>query len=340
MTMAGDQPSPIRHFLRTWRREIIRGGMLFGLVVVVGLMVSRVRVGLSGLPWEALRSFSNFDFDPDGDLFGAGREIGDQWEYRGPVKASQQVWIRNTNGPIEVVQGTGDMLEVIAEKSWRHSNPSAVEIVAVPTARGVTICALWAARERRCADGGDYQLSRAHKTDVAVRFSVKLPRGVQLDVSTVNGGVAIDGAGAPVTAATVNGTIGVHTSVGPVKASTVNGRIEATMEALTGGDVELETVNGSVTAVLPAQLNAVLDAQTVNGRVETEIPLQMTGRISPRHVRGTIGSGGLTLKLNTVNGSIHIRQATPDGTTRVESRRTRQTVRVRQAPVAPVPPKP
>jgi DUF4097 and DUF4098 domain-containing protein YvlB len=126
--------------------------------------------------------------------------------------------------------------------------------------------------------------------------------------------------------------------VGPVKASTVNGRIEATMEALTGGDVELTTVNGGVTAVLPAQLNAVLDAQTVNGRVETEIPLQMTGRISPRHVRGTIGSGGLTLKLNTVNGSIHIRQATPDGTTRVESRRTRQTVRVWQTPSAP--PKP
>lgn len=327
--MAGDQLSPLRHFWRTWRREIIRGGMLFGLVVAVGLAVSQVRVGLSGLPWEALRSFSNFDFDPDGDLFGAGREIGDQWEWRGPVKASQEVWIRNTNGPIEVVQGTGDVLEVIAEKSWRHSSPSAVEIVAVPTERGVTICALWAARERRCGDGGDYQLARAHKTDVAVRFSVKLPRGVRLDVSTVNGEVAIDGAAAPVTAATVNGAIGVYTSVGPVKASTVNGRIEATMEALTGGDVELETVNGGVTAVLPAKLNAVLDAQTVNGRVETEIPLQMTGRISPRHVRGTIGSGGLTLKLNTVNGSIHIRQATAEGSARVESRQTRRTVRVK-----------
>jgi hypothetical protein len=336
--MAGDQPSPLRHFWRSWRREIIRGGLLFGIVVAVGLAVSRVRVGLGGLPWDALRTFSNFDFDPDADLFGTGREIGDQWEYRGPVKVSQQVWIRNTNGPIEVVQGTGDMLEVIAEKSWRNSRPGAVEMVAVPTARGVTICALWEARERRCGDGGDYRLSHAHKNDVAVRFSVKLPRGVRLDVSTVNGDLAIEGAAAPVTAATINGAIGVHTSVGPVKASTVNGRIEATMEALTGGDVELETVNGGVTVVLPTKLNAVLDAQTMNGRVETEIPLQMTGRISPRHVRGTIGSGGLSLKLNTVNGSINIRQATEEGVTRVESRRTRRTVRVQQAPAAPVPP--
>lgn len=338
--MAGDQPSPIRHFLRTWRREIIRGGILFGLVVGIGLVVSGVRAGLSGLPWEALRSFSNFDFDLDGDLFGAGREIGDQWEWRGPVKASQQVWIRNTNGPIEVVQGTGTTFEVIAEKSWRHSSPSAVEIVAVPTARGVTICALWAARERRCGDGGDYQLAHAHKTDVAVRFSVKLPRGVKVDASTVNGEVTIEGAGAPVAASTVNGRILVRTAVGPVTATTVNGSIDAAMNALSVGDVELQTVNGSVTAALPAKLNAILDAETRNGRVDTEFPVQMTGKISPRHVRGTIGTGGPTLKLNTFNGSITIKRVA-DGTTWAEEehapRPPRRAVPAEQVPT-PSPP--
>jgi hypothetical protein len=253
------------------------------------------------------------------------------------VKASQQVWIRNTNGPVDVVQGTGDMLEVATEKSWRNSDPNSVELVAVPSERGVTICALWAARERRCGEGGDYRLNGVSKNDVAVRFTVSLPRGVKVDVSTVNGGVAIEGAAAPVAATTVNGRIVVHTSVGPVQASTVNGSIEAAMDALTGGDIELETVNGSVTAALPSTLNAVVDAATVNGRVETEFPLQVTGKISPRHVRGTIGTGGMTLKLNTVNGSVTIRRAP---VAPIAPRRVRSEVRVNVAPPAPPPPPP
>src|SRR5882762_6126593 len=308
MSMPGDQPSPFRRFLSTWRREIIRGGVLFALVVAAGLAISNVRVGF-GLPWAALRSFGNFDIDPDGDLFGSGREVGDAWEWHGRVTPSQQVWIRNTNGPVAVVQGTGDMLAVTAEKSWRHSQPDAVELVPVTSERGVTICALWVAHERRCGAEGEYQLHGVRKNDVAVRFTVHLPRGVKVDVSTVNGEVAIEGAAAPVAATTVNGKILVHTTVGPVRANTVNGSIEAAMDALTGGDIELETVNGSVTAVLPSRLNAVVDAATVNGRVETDFPLAVTGKISPRHVRGTIGSGGMTLKLNTVNGSVTIRRA-------------------------------
>jgi hypothetical protein len=345
MSMPGDQPKPFRQFVSTWRREIIRGGVLFGLVVVGGVMISNaVRAGLN-VPWAALRSFGDFDIDHDGDLFGPGREVGDQWQWTGSVKPSQQVWIRNTNGPVEVVQGTGDQLQVTTEKSWRNSQPSAVELVPVESERGVTICALWTARDRRCGAAGEYHMSHVRKNDVAVRFTVHLPRGVKIDVSTVNGQVAIDGAAAPVVAATVNGRVVVHTSVGPVTASTVNGSIEATMDALTGGDIELQTVNGTVTAILPRSLNAIVDAQTVNGRVDTDFPLQITGKISPRHVRGTIGTGGLTLKLNTVNGSVMIRR--PDANTPKPAvapvaprrSRTRPEARVTVTPAPdPVPP--
>jgi hypothetical protein len=301
-------PSPARSFWRTWRREIIRGGVLFGLVVSVGLAVSQVHVGMP-VTLEQLRSLKDFDIDPSANLFGAGREIGDQWEWRGVVKPTQQVWIRNTNGPVEVLPGTGDRLEVITEKSWRRSSPEMVQMVAVPTPQGVTICALWKARQSNCGDRGDYEQHDIRRNDVAVRFTVTLPRGVRLDVSTVNGLLAIQGATAGVQASTVNGRIQLHGSGGPTKAETVNGSVEARLDAITGGDVEIETVNGSVTAIVPAKLNAVLEAETVNGRVQTELPVQMTGKISPRHVRGTIGTGGPSLKLTTVNGSITIKEA-------------------------------
>ena len=143
MDMPLDQPAPIRRFLRTWRRELVRGGVLFGLVVGTGLVIRSVKMHVP-VPWGALSSFGDFNWgDGDGgNLFGSNREVGDPWEFRTPVKPSQHVWIRNTNGPIEVVAANSDMLEVHAEKSWRTSSPSSVELVSVPSERGVTICAL------------------------------------------------------------------------------------------------------------------------------------------------------------------------------------------------------
>jgi len=309
--------SPAKTFWRTWRREIIRGGVLFSLVVGAGLFIRNASQHIH-VPNSlgALGSFGDFHWgDGDGgNLFGHGREVGDPWEYKALLKPSQHVWIRNTNGPIDVVAGTGDSLVVQVEKSWRTSDPQSVQIVPVLTQSGVTICAMWEAREQRCNEGGDYRLNGVKKNDVAVRFTVQLPRNVPINASTVNGGLEIDGVSAPVTAATVNGRIAVSTSTGPVEATTVNGSIEANMQALTSGDVRLSTVNGSVSAGLPAKINANIDAETVNGRVETDFRVQITGKLSTRHLRGTIGSGGPTLRLATVNGSItlHEANANPD----------------------------
>jgi hypothetical protein len=67
-----------------------------------------------------------------------------------------------------------------------------------------------------------------------------------------------------------------------------------------------------VNAGLPLEINANIDAETVNGRVETDFPVKIMGKVSPRHLRGTIGSGGPTLKLITVNGSISLHEAHPN----------------------------
>ena len=317
MDMTLDQPSPLKRFLRTWRRELIRGGVLFGLVVCAGLFVRAAhrRIHLN-LPDNlgALGSFGDVDWGNGdaGELFGRGRSVGDEWKYRSAIKPSQHVWIRNTNGPIEVMPGDGDMLEVHVEKSWRKSSPSSVELIAVPSAGGVTICAMWEARERRCGEDGVYRMNGVRKNDVAVRFSVMLPRGVPVDAQTVNGALEINGVSAPVEATTVNGRIAVNTAVGPVNATTVNGSIEAMIQELTGGDIKLTTVNGSVTAGLPRRINANIDAETVNGRVETDFPVKISGKISTRHLRGSIGTGGPTLRLTTVNGSITLHEAEGD----------------------------
>src|SRR5262249_29360267 len=163
------------------------------------------------VPLGALGAFGDFNWgDGDGgDLFGHGRKVGDQWQYRTLLKPTQRVWIRNTNGPIDVVASTSDSLVIQAEKSWHMPVQQSVQLVPVLTERGLTVCAVWEARDSRCNEGGDYKMNGVRKNDVAVRFIVQLPRSLPVDASTVNGGLQVDGVSAPVEAGAVDRPIAV-----------------------------------------------------------------------------------------------------------------------------------
>ena len=69
------------------------------------------------------------------------------------------------------------------------------------------------------------------------------------------------------------------------------------------GEATFETVNGSVTVEVPEAANADIEIRTTNGRITTDLPIATT-RSSRRRVEGTLGDGGPTLRLKTVNGSI------------------------------------
>src|SRR5206468_1577324 len=112
-----------------------------------------------------------------------------------------------------------------------------------------------------------------------------------------------------VEANTVNGSIRMSTA-GYAEARTVNGGIVASPGRATWRDaLEFRTVNAGITLDLPAGLSTEVRAKTVNGDIQTDFPLMVTGRLGPRSLRGTIGSGGRRLALETVNGSIRLRKA-------------------------------
>jgi DUF4097 and DUF4098 domain-containing protein YvlB len=54
---------------------------------------------------------------------------------------------------------------------------------------------------------------------------------------------------------------------------------------------------------------ADVKAETVNGTIETDFALTVSGRLSRRHLSGTIGGGGRSLEMETVNGSIHLKKS-------------------------------
>jgi hypothetical protein len=297
--------SRIARFWRAWRREILRGAMMFAGVVGIGFVAMHFfRTFASG--WGDFGDFAN--------AFG-NREQHDWQEaffYSDRLGPGQTVWIRNRSGEVHIEAAEGESLMVMAEKSWRHSGPESVEIMAVPHEGGVTICALWEGASSKCEPEGEYENTQPRQSDVNVKFMVHVPRGVAVDASTVNGQLEVIDVEAPVITQTVNGTIHAHVLQAPFSATTVNGQIDADFlfrGGKIGGEIALVTVNGSIDAGLPPGLNANIEAKTVNGKVETEFPVAITGRLTSKQVIGRLGSGGPPLRISAVNGSIHLTES-------------------------------
>lgn len=245
----------------------------------------------------------------------------DRWDWNGTVESGRTVYVRNLNGPVRVEPTSGSTVEVSAVKVIRRNgDPADVKITATQrAARGdVVICAVW--NDRTDCDEDGY---RSHSTrnnwfnwgdrnrgdDVSVEFTVRVPKGVRITASTINGGLEIQGVDAAVDANTVNGSITARSNGGPVRARTVNGSLDIRTSALGTGTVEYETVNGQINLEIPDNSSADVELKTVNGGISTDFPLTIEGRFNNRRVRGSIGKGGQLLRLTTVNGSIHLRKA-------------------------------
>jgi hypothetical protein len=251
-----------------------------------------------------------------GSVAGAQQRSTDRdFSWDGRITNGRWLYVRNLNGSIRVERATGDRAEVTAVKRYRRGDP---EQVRIETQRpggdngDVIICAFWS--ENASCDEEGYRSRgdnnrHGRENDTSVEFTVKLPAGVKLGVSTVNGGVDVTGATSEVNASTVNGRVSAISSGGPVNASTVNGDIDVRMRELGTGDLEYSTVNGSIEIEVPANLDADLDMRTVNGSLSADFPITMQGRVNPRRMRATIGKGGRRLRLETVNGSVEIRKA-------------------------------
>jgi hypothetical protein len=292
-----------KEFWLRWRGEIVRGTMIFAIVIAGGLFV-RSLVGRGRAQLEGLRNQFDTDFlAPD-------RQRAESWHYGNTVPAHGTLWLRNINGSITVEPAAGQRVEVSAERTYRHSPVDSVRIVTTESKGGLTVCAMWPGHAVECGPDGRYSTQGGLQgNDVAVVFTVQLPRRVKLDASTVNGDVQVNGVSAPVLVGTINGDITVETSTGPVRATTVNGDVSATMHGFAdSGDVAVTTVRGDAVVVVPEKVDAVVEGHTVTGVIATDYPLTVSGKFASHSIAGTLGKGGRTIKLTTVTGDVALRR--------------------------------
>ena len=239
---------------------------------------------------------------------------GPDFSWDGVITPGHVLVVRNLNGAIRVAKSDGDRASVTGVKRWRRGNPADVRIEQMKgSATGdVVICAFWSDNascdERSYRSHNDGGWPWRDRNDVSVEFTIKLPPGVRVVVTTVNGDVSVEDATAEVEAASVNGSVWAASAGGPVRAHTVNGDVRARMGTRGTSDLHFSTVNGTVIVQVPDGADAELSMSTVNGSVQSDFPVTIQGRLNPRKLRATLGKGGPQLVMKTVNGDVRLRK--------------------------------
>jgi DUF4097 and DUF4098 domain-containing protein YvlB len=233
-----------------------------------------------------------------------------RWSER--IDAGRTVKISNINGTVTVRAADVDRVDVTAVKRWRRGDPALVKIYAARENGDIRICPLYDDRED-CNDRGrrDDRNRRDddRHDDIAVDFTVTVPRGVHVVAANVNGPVAITGATEDVEAATVNGDVTIESGRGKVSGTTVSGTVNAVVKTRPTA-IAFTTVNGNVLVDLSPNIGVDVEMTTINGNLTTDYDIVMrNGRFNPFNLNAHIGpAGGPRMRVTTVNGNVELRK--------------------------------
>lgn len=240
--------------------------------------------------------------------------------WSGRLTAGQVLEVRGISGSIRARLASGSEARVVAEKHGRSSDFADVEIRAVPSSDGVTVCAVYYPEDREgdgcdLHDRGDRRRGRNHSLRVDVDYVVEVPAGVDLDAAMVTGDVEVENVRSRVTANSVSGDVYVSTTE-TARAGSVSGSLDVTMGSTDWRDLSFRTVSGDITLTLPASVTTTVDFESLSGDLDSDFDLVVQDRHRHRwvgaRVRGSIGpedGGGRSLSLSTVSGDVRLRKA-------------------------------
>lgn len=274
-----------------------------------------LRTLLAGIPWsERVEGVDSLRFEPP---------------------SSGALRVHNSNGKTRVVGEDRDDIAVRACKSARAESTEAAahlleDIRVVESDLGGTLSL-------------EVEIPKKWNRHGSVNLEVRVPRKLRVEVTASNGKVAIEGLRSSVKARSSNGAVWVNDVIGDVDimtsnakvecsetcgrlvarssngkveldnhrgsidASTSNGLISACVEEVAREGIVLATSNGRIVLDLPEKVDADVDLKVDNGLIRNDRRLDGSTRETNGRVRGTLGRGGIPIRLSTSNGSIALR---------------------------------
>ena len=207
-----------------------------------------------------------------------------------------RVSLSNINGDVEITGWNRNEVQIDAVKTARDQqrlDEAQIEVTA--TSDSVEI-------------ETHYPSHLVNNNPASVHYTLHVPQDARVDkVNLVNGSLTVQKLTGEVTANLVNGKVHASDLQGEADLATVNGALDANYSSLNNvREIKLKSVNGSIDLLLPQSPNADVSASTVNGGITTDFPLTVKGHWIGKNMSGTLGSGGVQIELNNVNGGIHV----------------------------------
>jgi hypothetical protein len=226
-----------------------------------------------------------------------------------PADGIRRVSVNGIDGSVDVTAGSGNEIALVAHVRTRDFEPDAKKENKGYFVTSVDGETLTIGRQHGVHIHSPFFFFSSH--DIEIRYELRVPPTLDLDLKTVNGRVVTRGTDGEIQATTVNGSLDVEASgTREVTLRTVNGPVEARFTKDFQG-AHFKTVNGGVRATLPANASFACVLSQVNGDFEAAFPLTIHSHPGSRRVSGEVNGGHYDLNIVTVNGDIKIENAAP-----------------------------
>jgi DUF4097 and DUF4098 domain-containing protein YvlB len=239
--------------------------------------------------------------------------------------------IDNVTGSIEVVGGQADQVQLVVTKNIRAESKERMEAAKKEVTLDITeqpdLLKLYVNGPFRCNcncdcgnDCGGWHGDRGYR--VKMDFQLQVPRTLALKLRTVNSGnISVRDVIGNFSVRNVNGGIDMqNVGGGAAHARTVNGGVKVAFRENPKENSDFGSINGSVDLYFVRGLSADFRFKTFNGGVYTDFPMTSlpsqpvsaetrNGKFvfhSDRYTGGRVGSGGMEIKADSLNGNIRI----------------------------------
>lgn len=171
----------------------------------------------------------------------------------------------------------------------------------------------WDCPDRNCQPEYDYNFD----------FTVKVPNGLNIEVSTINNGkIKVTQVKGAVKANNVNGAIALSGLEGAAQAHTINGDVDLDYTKNPNGPCKFYTLNGDINALFQKGLAANMSFKSFNGDLYTNLdnltslPTELEKIESKNGIKlkvggksvYKIGQGGALLDFETFNGDAIVKE--------------------------------
>ncbi|SDS65989.1 DUF4097 family beta strand repeat-containing protein [Opitutus sp. GAS368] len=217
-----------------------------------------------------------------------------------PLAADGTLQLDNVNGDIDIVAWDKAEVSLEAEKKGKTDEDLAKVTLEIDSSPAKLSIKTKYAKKDGWLSGS---------VNASVRYKLMVPAGAHLQkIDSVNSDITVTGVRGSVNLDTVNGSITATGLAADARLGSVNGSLRAEFASLDGVQkVKLDSVNGRTSVALPKGAGARIDADSVNGSVNIDQAVKL-GKVRRHSLSGQIGSGGPDISLETVNGSISIKE--------------------------------